>query len=344
MNRETYMLKVLEKLVNIPSPSGYAHHAISYLAQEAEKMGFSISFTNRGALLVHVPGQKKDRGKLCLAAHVDTLGAVVRSITEEGDLRLVPVGGYMMESIEGEYCTVHTRDGRQYEGTILTVHPSVHSFDDARTMAREEKNMVVRLDEMVNSKEDVKALGICNGDVISLDPRFRITKSGYIKSRHLDDKASAAVLMCLLQEISRKQVLPAYDMTVLFTNYEEVGFGASYLPSDITEMIAVDMGAVGDDMDGKETKVSICTKDASGPYDYAMTTCLIDLAKEKNLDYAVDVFRHYRSDASAAREGGNDIRCALIGQGVQASHHMERTHIRGMVQTLELLIGYTERI
>ncbi|MNI66172.1 M42 glutamyl aminopeptidase [compost metagenome] len=105
-------------------------------------------------------------------------------------------------------------------------------------------------------------------------------------------------------------------------------------------MIAVDMGAVGDNLSCKETDVSICAKDSSGPYDYDMTGRLIDLAKELSIPHAVDIYPFYGSDASAALRGGHNIRAALIGPGVHASHAMERTHKQAVFNTTKLLAAY----
>ena len=220
----------------------------------------------------------------------------------------------------------------------------MHTYDDARTLERKAKNMEVRLDEMVDSEEDVRKLEIAPGDYLSFDPMFAHTNSGYIKSRHLDDKASVAVLLGVLKDIKESGIKPRKTLKIVISNYEEVGFGASWIPEDIEEFIAVDMGALGDDLSGDERKVSICALDSSGPYDYEMTNRLIDLAKEKKIDYAVDVFPHYGSDAGAAIRGGHNIRAALIGQGVHASHGTERTHVKGMEQTLKLIEAYIEVI
>ncbi len=209
-------------------------------------------------------------------------------------------------------------------------------------MERTDRNMIVRIDEIVDSKGDVLALGINSGDYISFDAVFEYTKNGFIKSRHLDDKASVAVLLGLLKEMSEKKLEPNKSLKILISNYEEVGFGASWIPEDITEIIAVDMGVVGDDLNGSEYKVSICAKDSTGPYDYDMTGRLIDLAKENKIDYVVDIFPHYGSDVSAALRGGHNIRGALIGQGVHSSHGMERTHIKGLGNTLKLIKAYLD--
>lgn len=334
-----YIIKTLEDIVNIPSPSGYTKEVMEYVKGKAEGYGLTCEYSNRGGLIIEVSG-RDNSVSLGLSAHVDTLGAMVRSITSDGFIRFALVGGYTMHSVEGSYCKIHTREGKVYTGTILSKSPSVHSYDDARTLERSERNMEIRIDELVKNKNDVLGLGISNGDYISFDPKFEYTETGFIKSRHLDDKASVAVLLGLLKELTDEIIMPSRKLKILISNYEEVGFGASWIPQDITEFIAVDMGALGDDLSGDEYKVSICAKDSSGPYDYELTSKLIAVAKENNLEYAVDIFPHYGSDASAALRGGNNIKAALIGQGIHASHGMERTHKKGLENTLRLLKNY----
>lgn len=338
-NYMDYIVSMIEKLVNTPSPSGYCKDVLKLLADEAASMGYETEFLQKGSLIVTVPGKSDQVTGIC--AHVDTLGAMVRSVTADGQLKLMPVGGYMMQTIEGEYCKIHARRcGKTFSGTVLTLQPSVHVYDDARTFERKAENMAVRLDEKVFSKEDVLALGIGVGDYISFAPRFEHTQSGFVKSRHLDDKASAAVIFGVLKYMKDHQKTPEDTLKIMITNYEEIGHGASCIPAEIKRLLAVDMGAVGDDLSGDEYKVSICAMDSSGPYDYDMTNMLIDIAEKKGLAYAVDVFQHYGSDVSAALRGGNNICGALIGQGVHASHGMERTHEEGLHNTFELIKGF----
>lgn len=338
MKKSEYIISTLKTLVEIPSPSGFTKEVMAFVEKEVEQMGYVSYYTNRGGLIIEVKGYSDKT--IGLSAHVDTLGAMVRSINSNGTINFTEVGGYTLQSVEGCYCKIHTREGKVYTGTILCKSSSVHVYEDARTLERSEKNMMIRLDEEVSSKEDVENLGIMAGDYISLDPRFEYTESGFIKSRHLDDKASVAVLLGLLKEMGEENIIPENNLKILISNYEEVGFGASYLPEDVEEMLAIDMGAMGDDLNGSEVKVSICAKDSSGPYDYEMTNRLIALAKENEIPYVVDVFPHYGSDVSAALRGGNNIRGALIGQGVNASHGMERTHEKGLMATLELVKAY----
>lgn len=338
METINYIIQTIESLVNIPSPSGFTSQVVDFVKKEAESFGYLCEINRKGGLLITVPGRSEEL--VGLSAHVDTLGAMIRSIDSDGTLRFTLIGGYTMHSVEGAYCQIHTRDGRTYTGTILIKSSSVHSYDDARTMERTDRNMLIRLDEIVKSKEDVLELGINSGDYVSFDAKFQYTDKGFVKSRHLDDKASVAVLLGVLKEMSEEQAVPEKTLKILISNFEEVGYGASYLPVGITEFLAVDMGAVGDDLNGSEYKVTICAKDSSGPYDYEMTNRLIALAKEREIDYVIDIFPHYSSDVSSALRAGNDIRGALIGQGVHASHGMERTHRLGLEHTFNLIKAY----
>lgn len=332
-------LTFLEELLMINSPTGYTKDAVDFLRASIEEIGYHTTTTPKGNLIVKVEGQDSTitRG---LSAHVDTLGLMVRSINSDGTLALTKLGGPLTPTLDGEYCEIITRDGQIYTGTILSKSPSIHVFKDASTKARDIDSLIVKLDERVESKDGVKELGIQNGDIIAYDPKVFITESGFIKSRFLDDKASVAVLVSILTWMKENNVVPATTMKFIFSTYEEVGHGAAWIPEDITELLAVDMGCIGDDLDCTEYDVSICVKDSSGPYDYDLTTQLANYAKKKDLNYALDIYPMYGSDASAALQGGANIRAALIGPGVSSSHGMERTHIDALENTFKLIQGY----
>ena len=338
-----YIINEIEKLVNIDSPSGFCDKAVAYVTNEIEAMGYEVSAFEKGGVIVNVPGS--DQGQtLAMAAHLDTLGAMVRSVNSDGTLRFTSIGGFLMSSVSGAYCRIHTREGKVYTGTILSKEPTVHVYDNVRDYKLIEENMHIRLDELVDSKETVEDLGIEVGNFVGFDPNFQVTDSGYIKSRHLDNKAGASILMALLKHLKDDHIKLPYDLKILFTTYEEVGHGAAYIPEDIKKMLVVDMGAVGHDLSCTEEKVSICVKDSSGPYDRQMVDALLATAKEQGLDYSLDVYPHYGSDGSAALKGGANIRAALIGPGVHASHHTERTHRKGLDNAYRLLVASLDRI
>lgn len=338
INKE-YVLNTAKKILEFNSPTGFCFEIMDYIKDIVESFGYEFETTNKGCGVITVKGKKDDK-VVGLSAHVDTLGAMVRSITSEGNLRFTSLGGPILPTLDGEYCKIRTRSGKTYTGTFLSESFAAHVFDDSSTRKRDEKNMIVRIDELVYSKEDVEKLDICSGDFIFIDTKTTITESGFIKSRFIDDKGSVSALIGLLEAMSRQKIVPSYTTKIIISTYEEVGHGASYIPQDITEIIAVDMGCIGDDLGCTEEIVSICAKDSGGPYDFNMTTDLINLAKDNNIGYAVDIYPRYGSDVGAALRGGNNIRGALIGPGVNASHGMERTHYSAIENTMKLLYLY----
>ncbi|NJE06087.1 M42 family peptidase [Thermococcus sp. M36] len=331
------IVEILRKILEIPSPTGYTKEVTAYIAQLLNENGIKTYYTNKGALVAG----NHPKPKLVIAAHVDTLGAMVRGILPDGHLTFTRIGGLHLPAFEGEYCTIITRSGKRYRGTLLLKNPSVHVNKEAGKKERKEENMYIRLDELVEKKEDTEKLGIRPGDFIAFDPKFEYV-NGFVKAHFLDDKASVAVLIDLMLDLGA-ETLEKLPVAFFFSPYEEVGHGGSSgYPPSMRELLVVDMGVVGDGVAGKETAVSIAAKDSSGPYDYEMTTKLIELAEKRNIPHVVDVFPYYGSDGSAAVRAGWDVRVALIGQGVHASHGMERTHIKGMFATKELIRAYIE--
>ena len=330
-----YIGEQLKALTSIPSPTGFTRAVTDYVMKTLKEIGFTPERSTKGNVLVCLGGVGEP---LVLASHVDTLGAMVRSIKDNGRLRPTTLGGHQWSTADGENCTVHTRDGRVYTGVVLNTEPSSHVADEK--VETIEKNMEILLDENVDTKDDVAGLGIQTGDIIAMDPRTVITKSGYIKSRFLDDKLSASVLLGLARAVAAGEVKLARKVSLLFTVYEEVGHGGAFVPADTCEMISVDMGCVGDDLGCTERMVSICAKDSGGPYNYELVSALADTAKRLSLDYAIDVYPHYGSDVEATLRAGYDIRHGLIGPGVYASHNYERSHMDGVRNTYELLRAY----
>jgi putative aminopeptidase FrvX len=267
---------------------------------------------------------------------------MVRSIKSDGNLAFTLVGGPQLATLDGEYCTILTRTNKTYSGTILSTSPASHVFKDAASAPRTEETMEIRLDEIVKSKADTEKLGISTGDFIAIEPKTEITSSGFVKSRFLDDKASVAVLMGVLKELYETKTLPKHTTEIIITAYEETGHGNSWVNPQISEMIAVDMGCIGLDLACTEQDVSICAKDSGGPYDYAMTNHLVKLAKDASIRAVLDIYPFYGSDVVAALRGGNNLRGALIGPGVGASHGMERTHMDALQATHDLVLAYMQ--
>lgn len=333
-----YAVEQTLALLAIDSPSGYTHKAAEYAYNQLKELGFEPQYTRKGAVLVHLTPNLPQEDGLLLLAHLDTLGGMVTRITGEGRLHIVNVGGLRPHNCEGENVRIHTREGKVYTGTFQLHNPSAHVNPKYADTPRNFDTMEVVLDEEVFSKEEVEALGISNGDVVCFDPRATVTPSGYIKSRYLDDKLSVGILLALARQVAQGEVTPSRSLWLHLTGYEEVGHGGSTsVPAGITDVVAVDMGCVGDNLEGEERKVSICAKDSRSPYDHALTSELIAAAKDSGADYAVDVFTNYGSDADAALSAGYEVRHGLIGPGVYASHGYERSHKKGVLNTLKLL-------
>ncbi len=337
--QESFIKEIIPQIFLTDSPSGYDVEVNKVIINILLKLGYEYEVLNKNTIVVKVEGH--DNSKIvATSAHADTLGLMVRSINSDGTLNVTNVGGPLAPTLDGEYCKIQTRFGSCYTGTILSKSPSVHVYPDSKSMPRDFEHLIVRIDEVVKNKEDVLKLGINNGDYVFIDPKTTITKSNYLKSRFIDDKASVCLLLGVLKELKEKKVKPHYMTYFYFVHQEEVGHGASALAKNISEFVTCDMGCVGLDLAGNEEACSIAAKDSGGPYSYELTNKLIKLAKENNINYVVDIFPFYGSDVGAAWRAGIDCQGALIGPGVAASHGMERTHLKAIDETMKLLYLY----
>ena len=335
-----YIMKTAQDLLAVPSPSGFTHMAAEFVKKEFEKLGYEPQITQKGAVLVKLGG-KDDKNAVVLAAHMDTLGGMVCQIMDNGRLKLTNIGGMNPNNAEAENCRIITKFDGTFEGTFQLDNASIHVNGDYNDTKRAYDGMEVVLDEDVKSKEDTEKLGIMTGDIVCFDPRTVITKTGYIKSRFLDDKLSVGILLGYAKYLKDENITLKNRQYHYVTVFEEVGHGgAASIPEGVKEIISVDMGCVGSDLGCTERMVSICAKDSGGPYNYDLITALSNLAKEKKLDYAIDVYPHYGSDVETTLRAGYDIRHGLIGPGVYASHNYERSHMDGVRNTFELLKAY----
>jgi putative aminopeptidase FrvX len=336
-----FLLDFLVQLLNTPSPTGYTEKAIA-LTEEALAgfSGLTLARNRKGALLVEWPGERADapRG---LTAHVDTLGAMVKDIKGSGRLKLTQIGGYAWNTVEGEGVTVFASRGEPVRGSLLlsTASAHVHSRQVGETR-RDEDNMEVRLDARTASADETRALGIEVGDFVAFDPRVEVT-NGFVRSRHLDDKACVACIVAAVKAMHDAGLPPSQRAHLLISNYEEVGHGAATgFPADLAELVAVDMAAVGAGQTSDEFHATLCVKDSGGPYHYELSQKLRALAEEHALPYKVDIYPYYGSDGEAYWRAGGDVAVALIGPGVDASHNYERTHTEALVATTRWLLAY----
>lgn len=329
-------------LLAIDSPTGYTDRAAAWVKDTFESLGFSAHITAKGGVIADLGGSDH-RNALLLAAHMDTLGAMVAEIKSNGRLRVTPLGGLNANNTETENVRLYTRDGKILEGTMQLCNASIHVNGDYDTAKRNFDTVEVVLDADVSNAEDAQKLGIQVGDMVCPDPRTRKTETGYLKSRFLDDKLSVGILLGFAKYLADNHISLNRRTWVHVTAYEEVGHGGSgSVPEGVTEALSVDMGCVGNGLQCTEKQVSICAKDSGGPYSYTIVGKLIEAAKKTGADYAVDVYPHYGSDVEATLRAGFDLRHGLIGAGVYASHSYERSHIDGVYNTLKVLYGYLD--
>lgn len=329
-------LRTLRELVAIDSPTGYTTAACKYIFDTLKGYGWEPEYTNKGAVKCALGADPV----LAVAAHTDTLGAIVSKIQKDGTLRFGKLGGLGLNSFEGAYCSIVRLDGSRVTGTMLKDNPSAHVNKQLDSDPRTIDNMHIRLDEVVESKEDVEKLNVRVGDIICFDTNYQELPSGYVKSRFMDNKAGCFVLFEIARLLKEKgQNAP---VELFFSNYEEVGHGGTVGYADtIEELLVIDMGVLGDQCDGLETHCSICAADSSGPYDYDFRKKLVALADaDEHIHYKLDVYPFYGSDGSAALRAGNDFRVGLIGPGVAASHGVERAHVQGIDSTVRLCMAY----
>lgn len=336
-----FLLDFLVELLNTPSPTGMTEPAMSLVERALTDFpGLQLSRTRAGALLIVWPGERDDAPR-ALTAHVDTLGAMVREIKSNGRLKLSKIGGYSWTAIENEGCTVFTRAGRQVRGSILLTRASSHVYGtEVQKMERDDDALEVRLDARTTLEGETRELGIEVGDYVALDPRVELN-GGFVRSRHLDDKAGVACVLAAMRSLQQAGLRPKQTTYVLISNFEEVGHGATAgLPPSVTEMVVVDMAAIGEGQNSDEFHVSICLKDSGGPYHHGLSNRLREMAARYGIDYRPDLYPYYSSDGTALWRAGGDLAVALIGPGVDASHSYERTHTDALLDTARWVMAY----
>jgi len=338
---EDAMVEFLTGLLNISSPTGFTDNAMAYIQEHFSSLPLTMQKTPKGLLVGSWQGAEESAPR-ALTAHVDTLGAMVREIKENGRLTVTQLGGWVWSSVEGEGATIFTAHNGEYRGSFLPTMASVHAHSqEEKNAVRTEKNMEIRIDAQTRSRVETEALGIRVGDFVAFDPRVELTDSGFIRSRHLDDKASVATIYGALMAMAAAGLQPRQTTTIHISNYEEVGHGAAAgFPPDLHELISIDMAVVAPGQTSDEFSVTICAKDTRGPYHYELRRRLEALATENGIDAHTDTYPFYGSDGEALWRAGGDVAVALIGPGVDASHHYERTHRDSLINTTKLLIAY----
>lgn len=337
-----YLERTLLELLDIASPSGRTDEIVHYTGNRLEELGVPFELTRRGAIRATLKGDQESPDR-AIVAHLDTLGAMTKSLKVNGRLEVVPLGHWSSRFAEGARVTVIT-DTHRYRGTILPLKASGHTFNkEVDSQPSDWGHVEVRVDADCHNRGDLERLGFKVGDFITVDPNPEITANGYVNSRHLDDKAGVASLLAAVKAVVDGDLRLPLDCHPLLTITEEIGSGASaVLHQDVSEMVSIDNSTVAPGQNSIEKGVTICMKDSVGPFDFHLTRKLIDLCEEHGIAHSRDVFRYYRCDSASALEAGNDIRTALVCFGLDASHGHERTHMDSLEALAQLLALYMQ--
>jgi peptidase M42 family hydrolase len=335
-----YLRDRLAALLAIPSPTGYTDTVVRHVCGELAALGIEHDLTRRGAIRARLAGAEH-AGARAVVSHLDTLGAQVRALKANGRVALAPVGTWSARFAEGARATLFTERG-SYRGTVLPLKASGHTFnDEIDTQPVGWDHVELRIDAHASSRADLGRLGVDVGDMVAIDPQPEFLDSGFIVSRHLDNKAGAAVMLAALKALAGAGAALPVDTFWLFTIAEEVGHGAaSILLPDIASLVAVDNGTSAPGQNSSEFGVTLAMADQTGPFDFHLTRKLAALCRANDIRMQKDIFRHYRSDSASAIEAGADVRTALVTFGVDASHGYERIHMHALRSLAELLTAY----
>ncbi|CAM3157813.1 peptidase M42 [Pseudomonas floridensis] len=335
-----YLQKVLLEMLAIPSPTGFTDTIVRYVAERLEELGIPFELTRRGTIRATLKGKQNSPDR-AVSAHLDTIGASVREVKENGRLALAAVGCWSSRFAEGSRVSVFTDTGI-IRGSVLPLMASGHAFNTAvDEMPISWDHVELRLDAYCTTRADCESLGIGIGDFVAFDPLPEFTESGHISARHLDDKAGVAALLAALKSIVDSGAEPLIDCHPLFTITEETGTGAAgVLPWDVSEFVGIDIAPVAPGQHSSEHAVSVAMQDSGGPYDYHLSRHLLRLGVDNELPVRRDLFRYYYSDAHSAVTSGHDIRTALLAFGCDATHGYERTHIDSLAALSKLLGAY----
>ena len=339
---EKYCISTFERLLDVDSTTGQYEQIQQLLCQILEELDYPYQVTHKGGVIADLGGEED---ALVVTVHLDDIGLMVRHINADGTLNVCSVGGLYPFYCVTENVRVYTRDGGVYTGSICRTPNSIHVTEEElrTTLPDYRTNVCVVLDEDVHSADQVRALGVDTGDMIALEPRFTMS-NGYLKSRFIDDKACAAVLLSAMKEIREQGLEPGRKVYAYFSMYEEIGHGTTWLPRDVRDMLAIDIAPTGPAQNSDEQKVSIFAKDSRYPYHWGMTNELRETARDAGVDYVMDIFTpHYGTDCDPSLTAGYDIRHTAIGPGTANSHGYERTHIKGLENTYLLLMAYLLR-
>jgi putative aminopeptidase FrvX len=332
-----FLLQQLIAMLAIPSPSLHGGEMVRWLRPRLEEVGLEVTQTARGDLIAQCPG---DRPYRAIAAHLDTLGAMVIRHKPNGKLAIRPIGTWNARFADGARVRIHGDDGEVLAvGTLLPEKASGHVFNQAvDTQPCDWTHIELRPDLVDVSAEALAAIGIGVGSLVSIDSQVSVTETGFVNARHLDNKAAIVCVLAALQS-----GVDARGTRLLFSCAEELGVGLSRpMLIGIEEILNLDIAAQGEGQNACHDGVTVAMMDSQGPLHPAATQRLLALCREHGIPHTRDCFPFYHCDGDSASCAGLDVRNALACFGADASHGWERVHIDSLTALARLVVCWLE--
>jgi len=331
----------LLELLAIPSPCGLTDEIVHYVSRLLSDIGIEHELTRRGTIRALLPGKTSSPAR-AIVTHLDTLGAMVCLVRDDGRVYVSPIGHWSSRFAEGARVTIFTGKNA-YRGTLLpTVEWGVSRDRDVDSVPQDWDHIELRVEEPVYSAGDVRKLGIEPGNFIALNSEPEVLENGYILARSLDNKAGSAAVLEVLRHMVESGVQASHDTYVLFTITETTGagMGGAVLP-EISELVTVDFASVESTEKSPFKRVTLASGDASGPYDFHLTAHLRSIAERAAIPYQQRYLKAFHSDAASALIAGHDVRTAVLAYAGDASHSIERAHIESLMNIARLLEAYS---
>jgi putative aminopeptidase FrvX len=277
---------ILKDLSTFTGVSGREEGIAQYIAGLFKKYCDNVEIDRFYSVCGYIRGSSKKGKKIMVMAHHDEIGMLVKSIDEKGFVKFTNIGGIDSKILLAQEVIVHGKN--DIYGVIGAKPPHL--------LKPEEAKKAVKMDDLYIdtglSKESISKL-VSIGDTITFKTYPFELKSSKLSSKCLDNRAGVAVLLDVMERLSK--LSHADDVIFVATSQEELGLsGAKIAAYNINPDIAIVVDAChGEIPDASKDETYALGKGpaiAIGPNLHRLNTKkMIDLAKEENIPYQIDV-------------------------------------------------------
>ena len=200
MQKET--LEMFKTLTELPGAPGNEHAVRKYMRAELEKYSDEIVQDNLGGIFGVKKGPE-DGPRILVAGHMDEVGFMVSSITDNGMIRFQPLGGWWSQVLLAQRVEIITDNGPVI-GVIGSIPPHLLS-DEVRNKPMDIKNMLI--DIGADNKEDAKKIGIRPGQqIVPICPFTPMANDKKILAKAWDNRYGCGLAIELLKEVHGKSL------------------------------------------------------------------------------------------------------------------------------------------